>query len=426
MTDQIIPPHGGYRKLASYQMATIVYDATVEFCNRFIEKRSRTHDQMVQAARSGKQNIAEGTMASGTSKKTELKLVGIARASLEELLQDYEDFVRQHGLKKWHKDDERALKIRSIGRDENKSYLSYKTYLESPNPEVPANTMMCIINQTNYLLDRQLKVLEQEFIQKGGITERMYNVRKNHKKENESALLNLAKKRFDDNKGQKVHFSNNIDIDNFLNDLEKHPHAFVLACLMDRQMKAEKAWLIPYLIKEELSSFDIDVLVNVSLESFKEIFNRKRLHRFNDTMAEVFYKGVHHIFKQYSGDASKIWCNTPSSSSVVFRFLEFSGGGIKIATMAANILARQFRIPFSDYYSIDISHDVYVKRVMMRMGFVPHNASNEMILYKARELNPEFPGIIDFSCWEIGRNWCRPLNPLCEDCIIKEDCSKKL
>ena len=91
---QLIPPHGGYRELQSYQMAEIIYDATIVFCNRFIDRRSRTHDQMVQAARSGKQNIAEGSMASGTSKKTELKLVGVARASLEELLLDFQDYLR--------------------------------------------------------------------------------------------------------------------------------------------------------------------------------------------------------------------------------------------------------------------------------------------------------------------------------------------
>src|SRR5574337_1381220 len=106
---RIIPPHGGYRDLRSYQMAEIVYDATVAFCDRFIDRRSRTHDQMVQAARSGKQNIAEGSMASGTSKKTELKLIGVARASLEELLLDFEDFLRQKGLPLWGKEHEQAL-----------------------------------------------------------------------------------------------------------------------------------------------------------------------------------------------------------------------------------------------------------------------------------------------------------------------------
>lgn len=103
-TPGVIPPHGGYRDLKSYQMAEIVYDATVAFCDRFIDRRSRTHDQMVQAARSGKQNRAEGSMASGTSQKTELKLIGVARASLEELLLDFQDYLRQRNLQLWGKD----------------------------------------------------------------------------------------------------------------------------------------------------------------------------------------------------------------------------------------------------------------------------------------------------------------------------------
>src|SRR4030067_547872 len=108
----LTPPHGGYRNLRSYQTAEIVYDATVVFCNRFIDRRSRTHDQMVQAARSGVQNIAEGSMASATSKKTELKLTGVARASLEELLLDFQAFLRQKGLRIWAKDSQEALAVR--------------------------------------------------------------------------------------------------------------------------------------------------------------------------------------------------------------------------------------------------------------------------------------------------------------------------
>jgi len=184
MTDDpnLIPPHGGYRKLKSYQMAEIVYDATVKFCNRFIDKRSRTHDQMVQAARSGKQNIAEGSMASGTSKKIELKLVGIARASLEELLQDYQDFLRQHNLLLWNKNDPRVIEIRKIGSQPDRSYKSYATYIEGSTAEIAANTIISIIHQTNYLLDQLLRRLEQDYINEGGFTERLYNVRKNKRR----------------------------------------------------------------------------------------------------------------------------------------------------------------------------------------------------------------------------------------------------
>src|SRR5207244_12173236 len=118
----LIPPHGGYCELKSYQNAEIVYDATVRFCGRFVDRRSRTVDQMVQAARSGKQNIAEGSMASGTSRKTELKLVSVARASLEELLLDYEDYLRQNQLQLWPKESPKTQEIRNLAKLDNSSY----------------------------------------------------------------------------------------------------------------------------------------------------------------------------------------------------------------------------------------------------------------------------------------------------------------
>jgi restriction system protein len=199
----LIPPHGGYRKLRSFQCAQLVYDGTVIFCNRFIDKRSRTHDQMVQAARSGAQNIAEGSKASATSKKTELKLTGTARASLEELLLDYEDFLRQRGLRLWHKESPEALAVRKkylsdrsdrsdksdrsnrsdLAEPSNRSTPSDKPDMADPygisaaTPEVAANTMICLINQASYLLGRQLQKLEQQFLEEGGFTERLYRER---------------------------------------------------------------------------------------------------------------------------------------------------------------------------------------------------------------------------------------------------------
>lgn len=179
---KLIPPHGGYRELQSYRMAEIVYDATIVFCDRFIDRRSRTNDQMVQAARSGKQNIAEGSMASGTSKKTELKLVGVARASLEELLLDFQDFVRQKGLPLWTKDHAKAAEIRKLAWAKNKSYKTYRTYVEESSSEVAANAIICLIHQTNYLLDQQLRALEKEFLKDGGFTERLYRTRSQMRK----------------------------------------------------------------------------------------------------------------------------------------------------------------------------------------------------------------------------------------------------
>jgi four helix bundle suffix protein len=158
-------------------MAEIIFDATVKFCDRFIDRRSRTHDQMVQAARSGKQNIAEGSAASGTSKKTELKLVGVARASLEELLIDFQDFLRQHDLKLWGKDHLKAREIRGLCYRKDRSYKTYKAYIEEENSETAANAAICLVHQANFLLDQQLRQLEKTFLEEGGFTERLYRVR---------------------------------------------------------------------------------------------------------------------------------------------------------------------------------------------------------------------------------------------------------
>lgn len=225
----ILPPHGGYRRLRAYQQAEVVFDATAFFCSRYIDRRSRTRDQMVQAARSGKQNIAEGSMASGTSKEMEIKLTNVARASLEELLIDYQDFLRLRGAPLWDKNSEEARYVRAMtarrpegdGRS-HRSYRSYESYLsysadgagetdrthrtnrthktyrtngaigahrqpmtyemfrpiiETRPPEVVANVVLCLIHQVNYLLDRQLRQLERAFLQEGGLRERMTRAR---------------------------------------------------------------------------------------------------------------------------------------------------------------------------------------------------------------------------------------------------------
>jgi endonuclease III len=237
-------------------------------------------------------------------------------------------------------------------------------------------------------------------------------------------LVKIAKERFNNTTDEIVHMVDNELANNLLNDLINFPHAYVLACLMDRQVKAERAWIIPFEINKQLNTFKFQDLLEVSRSDYINIFNDLKLHRFNDTMANIFYDALEHIKIKYDGNATKIWSNKPSSASVVYRFLEFKGSGVKISTMAANILARQFRIPLSDYYSIDISPDVHIIRVMQRTGLVPLDSDNSKIIYKARELNPEFPGIIDFSCWEIGRRWCRPNNPDCKSCILNNECDK--
>jgi restriction system protein len=185
MTTGFIPQHGGFRKLRSFQTAQHAYDGTVIFCDRFIDKRSRTHDQMVQAARSGVQNIAEGSLASATSKETEVKLTNVARASLGELLLDYEDFLRQRGLRQWDKDSPEAKALRSLYLSDksdrsDKSDLSDKSDIyafRTASAEVVANTLLCLINQASSLLGRQIRQLEQDFLAQGGLRERMTRAR---------------------------------------------------------------------------------------------------------------------------------------------------------------------------------------------------------------------------------------------------------
>jgi four helix bundle suffix protein len=205
----LIPKHGGYRKLKSFQVAQLVYDVTVRFCDRYIDQFSRTRDQMVQAARSGVQNIAEGSQASATSKKTELKLTQVARASLEELKLDYEDFLRQRGLAQWERvnplrqalidrrcqtADEVAAWVmeaakksghcgqhgrrgqnaqtRPLSTESTASTLSTKTY-----PALSANAALVLLTVACSLLDRQVERLAQDFEKQGGFTERLYKVR---------------------------------------------------------------------------------------------------------------------------------------------------------------------------------------------------------------------------------------------------------
>jgi four helix bundle suffix protein len=177
MSKGFIPPHGGYKKLLSYQKAEIVYEATVHFCDRFIDKRSRTHDQMLQAARSGKQNIIEGSMAAGTSKETEIKLTNVARASLEELLEDYRDFLRARGLQEWTSDHPYAVRLRELNKIPEANYGTFRKGIENPDPAIAANVIIGLIRVASYLLDRQIRYLEKAFLEGGGLRERMTRAR---------------------------------------------------------------------------------------------------------------------------------------------------------------------------------------------------------------------------------------------------------
>lgn len=195
---------GGYRSTASFQTATLIYDATYWFCERFLDSRSRTTDQMVQAARSGRQNIAEGSRAAATSSQTELRLINVARASLEELLLDYEDFLRHRHLPQWTHDSPEARAVRQVPQrfkqdhqdpsdpsdpsdltdlTDPERWALYAPWLDHTDPAIRANALICLIHQANYLLDQQIAVLEKSFVEAGGYSEQLATARLTHRQQ---------------------------------------------------------------------------------------------------------------------------------------------------------------------------------------------------------------------------------------------------
>jgi len=177
----ILPPRGDYQTLLSYQKAEVVYDLTFRFAHKHLAKGDRTIDQMIQSARSGKQNILEGSKAATTSKETEIKLTNVGRASLEELLADYRDYLRVRDHSIWDRESREARFVRTLGRKTPQTYELYREFVETRSAEVIANIAICLIHQTNFLLDQQLRRLEQDFLKDGGLRERMTRARLTHR-----------------------------------------------------------------------------------------------------------------------------------------------------------------------------------------------------------------------------------------------------
>lgn len=173
----IIPPRGDYQTLHSFHKAEVVYDVTFRFAHKYLAKSDRTLDQMIQSARSGKKNILEGSKAALTSKETEIKLTNVGRASLEELLDDYRDYLRVREHREWDKDSKEALYVRKLGRKVPQTYELYREFVETRPPELVANIAICLIHQANYLIDQQLRRLEKDFLEQGGLRERMTRAR---------------------------------------------------------------------------------------------------------------------------------------------------------------------------------------------------------------------------------------------------------
>jgi four helix bundle suffix protein len=175
--ERLLPPRGDYHTLLSFQKAEVIYDITFRFAHKFLATGDRTVDQMIQAARSGKKNLLEGSKAGTTSKETEIKLTNVARASLEELLDDYCDFLRARDLPQWDKNSKEALYVRKLGCKTLPSFEDYREFVETRAPAVIANIAICLIHQANYLIDQQLRRLEQDFLAQGGLRERMRRLR---------------------------------------------------------------------------------------------------------------------------------------------------------------------------------------------------------------------------------------------------------
>lgn len=197
-------PSGGYRKTASFQTATIIYDATYWFCEKFLHQKVRMTDQMVQAARSGRQNIAEGSRAAATSSQTELRLVNVARSSQEELLLDYEDYLRQRHLPQWDPNGPAAMEVRNVPRrfrkdqtdssdqsdltdlTDQQRWALYSRWLDHNDPAIRANALICLINQANYLLDQQIAALEEAFVEEGGYSEQLATERLRRRRQHQT------------------------------------------------------------------------------------------------------------------------------------------------------------------------------------------------------------------------------------------------
>ena len=209
-----------------------------------------------------------------------------------------------------------------------------------------------------------------------------------------------------------------------LSKIGNMPHLFVLGCIMDRQIPAERAWAIPEKVFKYFNCDTIPELAKISEQDYINCFVKEKLHRFNEIEGQCFYEAVQRIHDQYKDNAANIWQNNASAADVIERFKEFKGCGDKIATMATNILQRDLGVKFSDYSAIDVSPDVHVCRVLYRLGLTSSIDDTKLAMEAARKINPAFPGIIDLACWKWGREICNPSKPNCKDCPLDSVCPK--
>lgn len=225
---------------------------------------------------------------------------------------------------------------------------------------------------------------------------------------------------------RNINFTSDNGINQVMNDLEHHAHMFVLGMQMDRGIDAETAWSIPYRVAEDLglNGFDFKHLREPSIEDLVKVFITNQLHRYPAKMARIFHNSLNHIDKFYDGNAKQIWSDSPSSATLIRRFLQFDGMGLRLASRAANKLYRDFKVDLSDASSLDITPEHYIRRVFMRAGFIGRNASDEELIYCARELHLRYPAIFDKPCEDIAETVCKLENPICHQCPLEASCMK--
>ena len=222
-------------------------------------------------------------------------------------------------------------------------------------------------------------------------------------------LLKIVRKQYEKLKTSSEHKGGGFN--------KNKPYLFVLGCVMDRQIKASKAWQIPKDIEKYFKVHNFEQLQQIPPGEIKKYFIEKKPHRFNDKMADCFNEAVKKIHIQYKDDASLIWAGVKSAATVIYRFLEFKGVGLKIATMAVNLLDQEnvFSKGF-DRSAIDISPDRHVQRVMTRLGLVSESPSVNQIVFKAKEIYPPFPGLLDLPFYDVGKKYCHAREPQCSSC----------
>lgn len=237
------------------------------------------------------------------------------------------------------------------------------------------------------------------------------------------ALVNFGKKVSVQSLKEENYFTPDKKADAFI---WNNPLAYLLAVLVDQSVKAEFAWAVPYRLKQRLGFWNVKKIASIDDKKIIKIFDTKpKLHRFPTTMALRVKKACQKVIDDFEGKAQNVWLGDYTSKQIHDNFESFLGIGQKKASMATNILVRDFNVPVKDYKDIDVSYDIHIRRVFLRSGLA-NKDEMETILNAARKLNPEYPGIIDLPSWYIGKFFCRPIEPLCKACPIRKVCPKKL